>query len=712
VLTYEHDWSSRLLDISTADGSVARFTYDPLGRRVEATVNGVSTYRAPFGSQEVAAYVEDTNGDLQERKRLYWGDGVDHLLAYDWDSDLDGSLESRLYPLTDDKGTVQGVADADGTVVESYVYRPDGSFRIFGTDQTVPELLLARVRPAGGDRPAQRMELVFSEKVQLGDGTLELRDGSGSPIFDNADWSKSADGRRWWVDIDPPLVEGDSYTLYLTGLEDTTGNRMAVAQPIDESFTVPAETDELDLPLGGEGDILAVIDAQNTLVLVSGSPIDPASLSGASLSLMRNTTQVTGTLSLYDTAAGGSGDVPGYEGRILVWTPDDPSLYQPADYEATILLSLTDPAGHQIHAPPSGLTFSHAGEADIVWAKASETPPLSASTSSNDRFLHGRPYIQPLGLYDYRARFYEPSTSTFIEPDPLGPVDSPNLYQAFGFDGLNVRDPSGMGGPFGDHMASNLAIRRSNLDPETKQELLKAQNEAEQRAVGLILKSVGTAQEWAEEQVVEYTPLNEADIAFLEMYTATDPEAVGNAVKGLVAGAERARTVLRESKLAHKLVGLVKKSKNLRADSKAVSYRPHDVLPNGRVAGAGPGAMLKGAPTLPETGDAIVLGQNMEHRVIPAAEKLSAGYLKTPPSEWTWAKNRAFLYRNLQKVKEGTGRILDVGWEQGRYHGPRAVYTREARYLTEHGLERVFTGKWITASNGRRFRVYEWRLKK
>ena len=32
----------------------------------------------------------------------------------------------------------------------------------------------------------------------------------------------------------------------------------------------------------------------------------------------------------------------------------------------------------------------------------------------------------------------------FLEPDPLGPVDSPNLYQAFGFDGLNVVDPWGM----------------------------------------------------------------------------------------------------------------------------------------------------------------------------------------------------------------------------------------------------------------------------
>jgi hypothetical protein len=31
----------------------------------------------------------------------------------------------------------------------------------------------------------------------------------------------------------------------------------------------------------------------------------------------------------------------------------------------------------------------------------------------------------------------------FLEPDPLGPVDSPNLYQAFGFDGMNVTDPYG-----------------------------------------------------------------------------------------------------------------------------------------------------------------------------------------------------------------------------------------------------------------------------
>jgi len=32
----------------------------------------------------------------------------------------------------------------------------------------------------------------------------------------------------------------------------------------------------------------------------------------------------------------------------------------------------------------------------------------------------------------------------FLEPDPLGPVDSPNLYQAFGYDSFSVTDPLGL----------------------------------------------------------------------------------------------------------------------------------------------------------------------------------------------------------------------------------------------------------------------------
>jgi RHS repeat-associated protein len=100
-------------------------------------------------------------------------------------------------------------------------------------------------------------------------------------------------------------------------------------------------------------------------------------------------------------------------------------------------------AGNPLRGPPATTDFFHHGQSDIVWSQSSETPLLGGSQVGNDRFLHGRPYISSLGLYDHRARFYEPGTQLFLEPDPLGPVDSPNLYQAFGFDGLNVVDPFG-----------------------------------------------------------------------------------------------------------------------------------------------------------------------------------------------------------------------------------------------------------------------------
>ncbi|HHQ49723.1 MAG TPA: hypothetical protein ENK19_12675, partial [Acidobacteria bacterium] len=175
----------------------------------------------------------------------------------------------------------------------------------------------------------------------------------------------------------------------------------------------------------------------------------------------RGVARSAGTLSVLVPAPDATGDLQGYEGRILVWTPDDPAQYLPAPYTLTVILNLTDPAGHPIHAPPSGLSYTHQGQSDIVWTKPPETPVLSASTAGNDRYLHGRPYLPDLGLYDYRARYYEPATGTFLELDPLGPVDSPNLYQAFGFDGLNVRDPFGECWLTGDNVPCSVYAREA-----------------------------------------------------------------------------------------------------------------------------------------------------------------------------------------------------------------------------------------------------------
>jgi RHS repeat-associated protein len=158
----------------------------------------------------------------------------------------------------------------------------------------------------------------------------------------------------------------------------------------------------------------------------------------SSVTVSRSGNEVAGSLTLVDASTNAA-----WDGRVLLWTPDDPGAYLAADYDAVLDLALLDVAGDPIRGPPGVLEFFHHGQGDIVWSKPSEVPLLGGSQVGNDRFLHGRPHIASLGLYDHRARFYEPGTQLFLEPDPLGPVDSPNLYQAFGFDGMNVVDPWG-----------------------------------------------------------------------------------------------------------------------------------------------------------------------------------------------------------------------------------------------------------------------------
>jgi RHS repeat-associated protein len=73
---------------------------------------------------------------------------------------------------------------------------------------------------------------------------------------------------------------------------------------------------------------------------------------------------------------------------------------------------------------------------------------LAASSESKTKLLTGfkaAPFVEPAtGLAYFRARWYDPSTGTFLTPDPMGYQDSSNLYAAFGNDPVNNSDPLGM----------------------------------------------------------------------------------------------------------------------------------------------------------------------------------------------------------------------------------------------------------------------------
>ncbi|HKR65020.1 MAG TPA: RHS repeat-associated core domain-containing protein [Thermoanaerobaculia bacterium] len=67
-----------------------------------------------------------------------------------------------------------------------------------------------------------------------------------------------------------------------------------------------------------------------------------------------------------------------------------------------------------------------------------------ASAFAWDWLFQGRERSSILGSYDFRARTLWPDLGRFGQEDPLGPVDSPNLYQALLGNWTNETDPLGL----------------------------------------------------------------------------------------------------------------------------------------------------------------------------------------------------------------------------------------------------------------------------
>ncbi|MBX3733953.1 MAG: Ig-like domain-containing protein [Verrucomicrobiae bacterium] len=74
-------------------------------------------------------------------------------------------------------------------------------------------------------------------------------------------------------------------------------------------------------------------------------------------------------------------------------------------------------------------------------------PPQLAQSSVESPFLfHGQYFDYGTGLIYLRARYYDPLSGMFLEPDPLGYEDSVNLYAGMRNNPVGIRDPSGLSG--------------------------------------------------------------------------------------------------------------------------------------------------------------------------------------------------------------------------------------------------------------------------
>jgi RHS repeat-associated protein len=133
----------------------------------------------------------------------------------------------------------------------------------------------------------------------------------------------------------------------------------------------------------------------------------------------------------------------------LAWRPSESSAWLlGGEYRVSIagLVELA-PEAKPVSSSLLPASFTHLaspGEKILVASPPPETPPRASSAFGNTTLFQGRLWVPELGLYYYRARWYDPMLGDFLERDPLGPVDSPNLYQAFGRNPINITDPQGL----------------------------------------------------------------------------------------------------------------------------------------------------------------------------------------------------------------------------------------------------------------------------
>jgi RHS repeat-associated protein len=440
--TYTHDCRDRLVEVGQG-GATTRLVVDPLGRlvaRVKQTAAGeTARVYVHDGDQVVAEYVQEVGGTgfILDR-RHHWGRWIDDLAVEGVDTDHDGALDTTLYPITDLLGSVQLVTDESGLIAERVEYDADGTPHVFTADITPPTT--TRVawtgdgsRPTGDQVTPGALEIGFDEWIDEGSvsaATASVKPIGGTPV----DLSIAlSDGDRAAVLSGASLTDGTQYSLSVEGLRDRAGNFLSTTI----TFSV-ADTDTYD-PVydGSPPQILAVMDAADGVYLLTDEPVlaaEGADLATA-MSVKRAGVQVPGTTTRMSAT-------------LLKWMPGDPSTWHTySDYQLTAV-NLEDFTGRPMATGDLPLGFTHlVPEGDtstlVAYQAPTDTHPASASAFGIKNLFQGREWHADLGLYYYRARWYDP-TAGFLERDPVGYEVSPNLTAPLWFNGPNLTDSLGL----------------------------------------------------------------------------------------------------------------------------------------------------------------------------------------------------------------------------------------------------------------------------
>jgi RHS repeat-associated protein len=134
--------------------------------------------------------------------------------------------------------------------------------------------------------------------------------------------------------------------------------------------------------------------------------------------------------------------------RTTAWSQEN-GILPPPDWALATRPIHTSRHPFEYREPLAVLTTSLQTTGEALLFEAPALSSLAGQTTPATRFIvasgfQALPFSEPAtGLVYARARWYDPGTGTFLTPDPLGYVDSSNLYAFAGGDPVNRRDPTG-----------------------------------------------------------------------------------------------------------------------------------------------------------------------------------------------------------------------------------------------------------------------------
>jgi RHS repeat-associated protein len=120
---------------------------------------------------------------------------------------------------------------------------------------------------------------------------------------------------------------------------------------------------------------------------------------------------------------------PAIDERVAQIEANGAVTYMHTDRQASVV-AITDAAGNVV----SRRGYGSYGETDGAQLVGAGSHPFGYT---------GRRWDPDLGIYYYRARWYDPETATFLQTDPIGSLDYINLYAYVGLEPGNKTDPTG-----------------------------------------------------------------------------------------------------------------------------------------------------------------------------------------------------------------------------------------------------------------------------